>query len=245
MHVYDTLLIGSSYASFGYALARKNCLIAEEHHLCDTHFYLPLRSFSYREYTPKTEEGRRLFGFFSKLSLFKNGMQNTNGFECAFCQYISESDMMPLLNCRVIRTTEENGIRRVTLQTNEGLSTVNTQKIIDTRANGKHKRLTVLFTDRDIEKNAPLLCAAFPDAEIEPAFYEGRYALHFCADGFDENDIKLFVSQTWRALDIPARILSIAPIFSNIGTFEKICDSRYENPIEAFEIGYEMGATEQ
>ena len=68
MHVYDSLLIGSSYVSLGYAAAKGNCLIAEESHICDTHFYLPFKSFAYTAYEPKSEDGKRLLSVFSSLS---------------------------------------------------------------------------------------------------------------------------------------------------------------------------------
>ena len=241
MQIYDTLLIGCSYASLGYALARGNCLITEEHQACDTHFYLPLKGYSYMEYAPKTEEGARLLKHFNELSLFRDGMQNTNGFECALCQYVDEIKPSLLLNCRVIRTAEENGVKKITVQTNEGLTTVYAKQILDTRAHGEKKRATVLFGSKNIENDAPILMQAFPEAKIEQAFYENRYALTFEVNGYDENEVKIFVSEQWRAAAIEAKIIYIAPVFSTVGNFDALCDSRYANPIEAFEVGYFAG----
>ena len=239
MHVYDTLLIGSSYASFGYALARKNCLIAEEHHLCDTHFYLPFKSFAYTAYEPKSEDGKRLLSVFSSLSLFQNGMQNTNAFEIAFCKYVMQKKQALLLGCRVIRFGKEKNLYRITLQTNEGLSTVYAQNVLDTRGSEEKKSMTVLFQSENIDKDSALLTRAFPDSAIESAFYEKRYAIHIpFPSTADENSAKLRIRNVWRTLESDSKIVCIAPVFSKEDGGKTLCDDHYKNPIEAFEAGY-------
>ena len=101
MEIYDTLIVGCGYGSVGYALARKNTVICDEHQICDTSFYLPMRTFRYTPYAPKTKEGADLQEFFDSFSLFKESVQNVNGFEYAFCKFISEKDLTILLKCRV------------------------------------------------------------------------------------------------------------------------------------------------
>lgn len=247
MHVYDTLIIGCGYGAVGYAAANKNTLICEERQICDNTFCLPLRSFAYSPYSPKTAEGNALQDAFSHFELFKDGMQNTNGFEFALCKYVSERDLRVLLKCRVIQTEKRtDGVLDVTLQTNAGLSHVFTKKLI--RASTvlpKQKRLTVLFMSKDFQAEKDALCAAFCGATVEKAFYENRYALHIPVENTDENAVKLFIHKTWKGLNIGAKILYIAPVFFGYGTESELCDMRYENPIEAFEAGYFHAKKEQ
>jgi len=79
MRIYDTLIIGCGYSSAGYALAGGNCILCEENQLCDSHFTMPLGSFRYHRYTPKTPDHSRLLEAFTELELFspEKGMQNT------------------------------------------------------------------------------------------------------------------------------------------------------------------------
>ena len=239
MNIYKTLIIGSGYTSFGYAQGCPNSVICEEHQICDTSFYLPLRSFHYKHYIPKTEEGARLLDIFNSLSLFKENWQNTNGFEFALCKYVSEKGFDILLKCRVIDISRRvDGIYDVTVQTNAGLTHLFAEKILDTTDRSTEKRFTVLFVCDDIEGVRGKLLSAYSGAEIEPAFYKDRYALHISTCGSDENRIKLEVYKKWRALGIDAKILYMAPVFYGKGSVNKLSDWNYENPIEAFEAGY-------
>ena len=238
MKVYDTLIVGSGYASIGFAAACPNTVICEEHQICDTGFYLPLRSFRYRHYAPKTEEGARLLSKFEELSLFGEAEQNTNGFEFALCQYIAERQTDLLLKCRVIRMDRQpDRVYDVTVQTNEGLSHLFAKRILDTRSRSGETYFTVLFVCRDLDAVKGKLLEAYCGAQIEPAFYPGRYALHMPVRCADENLVKLEVYRTWCALGVDAKILYMAPVFYGAGS-GGLCDANYENPIEAFEAGY-------
>lgn len=241
MQLYDTLILGAGYSSVGFAMARKNCVICEENQICDTHFYLPLKSFRYHPYTPQTAEGKRLRDIFSELSLFGTDMQNTNGFECGFCRYLTESATPPevLLKCRAVKTERrDDRLYDVTVQTNEGLLHLFAKHLLDTRGNTDQKFFTILFVTEDIGKTAEVLRAAFPGSDWEKAFYPGRYALHIPADGWDENGIKSEVYRRWCALMPPARILYMAPTFAQECAGGELCDDLYRNPVEAFEAGY-------
>ena len=239
MNVYDTLIIGSGYFSVGYAAARPNSVICEEHQICDTAFYLPLRSFRYLPYDPKSDEGARLLRAFDALSLFHGDAQNTNGFEFAFCKYLTERQVNLLLKCRVIRVKQlPDRIYDVTVHTNEGLTHLFAKNILNTVNQSPKKYFTVLFVCDNIETVKNKLLEAYHGAQIEPAFYSGRYALHIPTHNTDENRIKLDVYEKWRSLGIDAKILYMAPVFYGEASETRLCDDHYENPIEAFEAGY-------
>ena len=87
MKVYDTLLIGCSYASVGYALNSKNTLIVEQTQSADTRFYLPLRSYNLDAYTPTTEYGKSLLDTFNSFKLIDGEKINANALESAFCDF--------------------------------------------------------------------------------------------------------------------------------------------------------------
>ena len=242
MNIYDTLIVGCGYSSVGYSTANKNTIICEEHQVCDTNFYLPLNTFSYTPYTPKTTEGKKLQKAFDDLSIFSGEFQNTNGFECAFCNYLVENPTNILLKCRVIKVEKNNGVYDVTIQTNEGLSHLHTRQIIDCTNASKQKVITVLFTSFDIEATQKALLSAFNGAVIEKAFYENRYAIHISVGDEDENTAKLYIYNKWCKLDTDSKIIYIAPVFSREeNTTNILCDANYQNPIEAFEKGYSYG----
>ena len=239
MKIYDTLIIGSGYTSIGYAVKNENSIICEEHQICDVNFYLPLRRFAYHHYEPRTEEGKRLQSLFDSYSLFKEGQQNTNGFEFVFCKYITEKNVDISLKCRVIRKEKRpDDIYDVTVQTNEGLSHIFARKILDTQVGEEKKFFTLLFVCDDIAGVKENLLSTFKGAEIERAFYKDRYALHIPTENLNENEIKLDVYNKWNALSINAKILYMAPVFYGRSSDSELSDESYKNPIEAFEAGY-------
>lgn len=242
MKIYDTLIVGSGYGSVGYALARENTVICEEHQVCDTSFYLPMRTFCHKPYTPKTKAGADLLEVFNSFSLFKDGVQNTNGFEYAFCKFIFEKDLTILLKCRVIRVCQKpDGIYDVTVQTNEGLTHLFAKQVLDATECAQPKQYTVLFICDCIDRVREQLFSCFEGAQIEPTAYENRYALHFVCADTDENRIKLEVYHKWHPFADNAKILYMAPVFFGEGGTGALCDGRFENPIEAFEAGYLYG----
>lgn len=239
MKLYNTLIIGSGYSSIGYAMASPETVICEEHQICDTSFYLPLRSFRYNAYSPKTEEGSELLGIFNSLSLFRENEQNTNGFEFAMCKYIAQKKLDVLLKCRIVSVVRQPDLTYdVSVQTNEGLTHLFAKKVLDMSNRSDEGYFTVLFICDDIEKVKDKLLSAYSGAQIESAFYKGRYALHVSACGTDVNRIKLEIYEKWRSLGIDAKILYMAPVFYGEVNADKLCDYNYDNPIEAFEAGY-------
>ena len=238
MKIYDTLLLGCGYTSIGYATENADSVICEEHQICDTGFYLTLRSFAHKPYTPKTEEGRALLEKFDSLSLFSGGMQNANGFEGAMCRYISEKQINLLLKCRVIRTVKTaDGIYDVTVQTNAGLTHLFAKNIVNTVSDLPKNRYTVLFVSENVADAEEKLLRAFSGASIEPAFYQNRYALHLSVAESDENLLKLKIYEIWKTFDTDAKILYMCPVAYSEGELGRMCDGAYQSPIEAFEAG--------
>jgi hypothetical protein len=240
MQIYDALIIGCGYASVGFAQKNKNVIICEEHQICDTGFYLPARCYEHFPYCAKTAEGKRLENFFTQLSLFLNGQQNLNGFECALCGYLVENPTEILLKCRIVDIKRgTDGFFDVSIYTNEGITHLLAKSLINAKGSGFGKKITVLFTTDNFESEKEKLLSAFPGAEIERAFYNERYAIHIKADGFDENSVKLWIYKKWCEIESGAKILYIAPVLYGDGDGQNpLCDANYKNPIEAFEAGY-------
>ena len=239
MHVYDALIIGCGYASVGYATAKKNVIICEERQICDNNFYLPLSSFTYEPYVPKTDAGVKLKGVFDELGLFDGVTQNVNGFECAFCKYIVENPVEVLLKCRVLSYQKNaDGIYDVNVYTNQGITHIFAKEVLNSVLLPKQKVITVLFTTDDIKNDKSALLSAFNESEVEPAFYSGRYALRVKVDELDENSAKTFIYEKWQKLNVKAKIIYIAPIFLGEENQNPLNDANYKNPIKAFESGY-------
>ena len=236
MQQYDTVIIGSGYSSVGYALARGGCLIVEEGEVADTHFYLPLRSYRYYPYTPKTPEGERLAAEFEELALFGAEAQNTNGFECALCRFLEKMPVDLLLKARVVRREEAEGGIRLTLSTNEGLLHVLCRRVIDTRSTGADYLSVLITAECEADAVAVSERLGWP---MEPAFYEGQYHLR-APFAEDENGAKLPIHAAIAGAT-GVRLLAIAPVFACAGTGSALSDDDYLNPIAAFEAGYRMG----
>jgi len=245
MHIYDNLMIGSGYSSLGYALANQNSIICEQYEACDTHFYLPMKHFSYSEYIPETEYGKKLFEMFSAHGLFSDAMQNVNCFESVFCSFISDSDAEILIKCRVVEVkTTQDGIHEVTVITNSGLESIYAKNVIDTRStSAKERFLTVLYVSENPDEDRKKLEKEFDGAYIENAFYRGRYSLYIpCGECENINAMRLDICTKWKQAFVEAKILYMASVSgvhnANIVKDEMPNDDWFSNPIEAFEAGY-------
>ena len=237
MEYFDTVILGSGYASVGYAAAHQSTLIVEEQEIADTHFYLPLRSFRYAPHIPKTNEGKALEGIFRSLGLFGEERQNTNGFECALCRYLDEHPLPILLKSRIVDRAKRDGMSLLTLATNEGLLSVACRSVIDTRSMGA-RTLTVMIlanTQEDARR-----AAQKTDGMLEGGFYPEQYALHIPDTGLDENAVKLAVHDMLSDI-AGVRLLAIAPIYASAGSGAPLSDDDFDNPIAAFEAGYLLG----
>ena len=104
-----TLIVGCGYAAVGYAVGCGDALICEEGQIADTQLYLPMPCFSRSEYEPVTDEGQRLRNIFRELGLFKNGMQDLNGFEIGLCSYLTEARIVLMLKTGVVEITDCHG----------------------------------------------------------------------------------------------------------------------------------------
>ena len=245
MRLYDTLIIGSGYSSAGYALTHKNSIIIEENQCVDVGFYLPLRSFVHTQYNPVTELGKRLNETFEKYNLFSDGYMCTNSFESAFCKFLSKEDIEILIKCRIVEMNkQEDGIYKVVICSNEGLSTIYAKNIIDTTVSvaTSEKYMTVLFVAENFDDAKTALLKVFQSAVFSKAFYDKRYAMHIpCGETDDVNEMLCFIHDKWLLSGTDAKVLYVPPVFyplnfkPNKNDFQN--DFCFSNPIAAFEAG--------
>ena len=246
--IYDTLIIGSGYTSLGYAIAKGNTIICEEREICDTQFYLSLKQYKTEEYIPNTEMGRNLSDYYTNMRLFREGMQNLNGFECAFCGFALQQNVEILLKCRVINyVTDKNGHYDIRVITGAGMEHIFAKRVIDLRPKERNKQLTILFTTNDEDADIPILESIFPEARVEKAFYESRYAIHIpVMSNADYNTAIMDIYRAWSKVLHNAKIVYIASAFAtvSINKGEVPNDSNYLNPIAAFEAGVLLAGSE-
>lgn len=235
MKKYGTLVIGSNFASIGYAMGAENALIVEQTEMLDTSFYLPMVGFEYKEYEPVTEYGRELLGLFLEYGIVKDGRACVNAYEIALSRFAERHGANIYLKCRVIDKKERDGGYVVTLLHNGGLEEIEVGRIIDARPKNKgEKRLTVLF-DTVGDADASIVLSAFPGARVTGAFYEGRYAAFIPIWQDDVNDAKVEIYGKWRDIE-GLRILYIAPVFHYTDAVYPLFFGA-ENPIKAYERG--------
>ena len=150
MKVYENVVIGSGYTSVGFALANPSTIILEKNQSADVNFYLPLKNFKKLDFTPSCECAKELDQLFTEKGFYKNGMQNTNALECAFCEFILCKNIEINFKSTVVSVTPKKDKYMVTYYTVNGLNTIMAKKVIDmTNSGADQKFLTVLF-----QKNA-------------------------------------------------------------------------------------------
>lgn len=238
MKKYKTLIIGSSFASLGYAHTASDTLIIEQSEMLDTSFYLRQRGFEKCCYTPGTDAGRELDSIFRERGVITEDGQNVSAFEICLCRFAEKYRIAVYLKCRPVGHIKDANGYTVTLLHNGGLEDVHTEKIIDTRQTGDgEKYLAVIFDTQNSAIDCDLIKAAFPGSTVSPAFYSGRYALYVNVSTDDINDAKVEIYRAWQKLE-GYRILYMAPAFyAKTAEYPKLSDGRYGNPIEAFESG--------
>ena len=238
MKTYKTLIIGSSFSSVGYAAASEDVLITEQTEMLDTSFYLQQRGFGQYSYVPSTDEGRELLELFRERGIITDRGQNVSAFEIGICRFAEKKDLNIYLKCRVADCRSEKGGFVVTLLHNGGLEEVFAERIIDTRqTNEANRYLAVIFDAPETKIDEARILSVFPKSFVKNAFYEGRYVIYVSVSHSDINDAKAEICGAWQALD-GYRILYLAPSFyCSDCVFPRLCDGRYDNPIEAFESG--------
>lgn len=232
MQIYDTIVIGSCYRAFGYALTRNNCRILERRELCDTAFFASLSCFNHTPYTPQTPLGQELNNTFTTLGIFNNGMQNVCAFESAFCNFLKDRPFDLWLRTHVLAREQKNGLWHIRTHTDSGIETIAARHIYNTQPKADSKKyLSVLYHAADNCLQAEI-AAVFNGAETERAFYPDRYVMYApLAEGQDLNDSKYAIYEKWNKHIHDAKILRFAVSAGTHG------EAGISNPVQAFEKG--------
>ena len=189
MKVYQCVILGSGYFSFGYAASHKDVLIVEETQLADPHFGGTLSSYAFLDAEPHAEGAKALLNAFGGEGLIKDARISVNELESALCRFL-EKDMPAILLgtfCTAVEKKEAGYC--LTLCNNEGLSHVFAKEVIDNRM-GRGNRLGILVYLP--EGKEPILASASGIvSQIEPAFFEDQRLITLTfLDNADENQAK-------------------------------------------------------
>jgi len=232
--MYDAVILGSGFFSWGYALSHENCIVIERTQLCDPYYYGRYNGFTQSEYSPETDTGRSLSEYLKGNGILCGEKMNVNALESALCKYVADKNQPVLLGTEVISVEEENGAFCVEIYNNGGTDKIYGRKIMDTRNQSK-KTLNVLVSlDADGYKR---LSGSF---DVSKAFHPGEYVVAFsCTD--DINDAKLSFYNYWKssALGDGNKIISFAYLLTGDG--RQCSDSFYKSTLEAFDKGVLYG----
>lgn len=192
MKVYDTILIGSGYFAWGYALTHENTLIVEETQVADRHFGGCLRGFECKAPVLSTEGARALWDHVCALGLFRDGRLSVTGLEAALCEAFEKRFPEILLGTTCMEICREDGGYALSIHNCEGLGTLRARRVIDTRVTGG-QWLNVL------------ICAGeggLPEGDaLSPAFYEGQgVCSFFLPEASDINHAKVLAYDRLRPL---------------------------------------------
>lgn len=239
MKIYDTVLLGTGFASLGYAATRGNCLIIEERENCDNAFSLPLRVFKKSEYVPTAPVAAELDKTLTDLGIVKDGDMNAPALECGLCEQILRSGVEVLLRTRVISTTRDGEIYRLRIINGEGISTVLTRQILDTGATFTPISLTALFMTAHPDTDLSVVHSLFPTATVQSAFYPDRYALTLPAHGDSAAALSEKIYDAWTSVDHTATLMYVSPKLSLApsGETNPLSDWNFADPVAACDSG--------
>ena len=239
MKIYDTVLLGTGFASLGYAIARGSSLIIEERENCDNAFSLPLRGFKKQEYSPKTAVAKSLENTLTDLGIIKNGEMNPPALECGLCEHIVRSGVEVLIRTRVISVTRDGELYRLRIINGGGINTVLTRQILDTGATGAPISLTALFMTARPDSDLLTVKSLFPTATVSPAFYPGRYALTLPVTDGDTASLASQIYSAWMSTDHTATLMYVAPIpaIAPNADASPLSDWRFDDPVAACDLG--------
>ena len=150
MKRYDTVIVGSGYYAFGYAMTHENTLIVEETQMADRHYAACLRPFDASR-VEACGEAAALFESMKAQGIIRDGRVRLAGLEAGLCDFATRFSPRVLLDtvCTGVEKTGEG--YRITLFNNEGASEILARRVIDTRVSGGD--VLHILTCGDIDNN--------------------------------------------------------------------------------------------
>ena len=135
MKRYDTVIVGSGYYAFGYAMTHENTLIVEETQMADRHYAACLRPFDASR-VEACGEAAALLESMKAQNIIRDGCVRLAGLEAGLCDFATRFSPRVLLDtvCTGVEKTGEG--YRITLFNNEGASEILARRVIDTRVSG-------------------------------------------------------------------------------------------------------------
>ena len=240
MKTYDTVIVGSGYYAFGYAMTHGNTLIVEETQLADRHFSGCLRGFGYEEAALVGEGARALVSYMRDKGVLRVTRVCVPALEAGLCDFFMGHMPEILLGTVCTDTVSDEQGYLLTLCNNEGLSTVRAHRVVDTRV--AHGHILNVLIQGDIG-------SVSEDVSVSDAFYDGQRRLSLCFDGeTDINRAKVKVYPILKRLLSPtgAQVLQMAyrmhrpdaaaPYEDGQGILH-VDETFYGDPFAAFEKG--------
>ena len=174
MTVYDTVIVGSGYYAFGYAMTHENTLIVEETQLADRHFSACLRGFSYEDSALVGAGANALVSYMRDAGILRGNRVCAPALGAGLCGFFSERMPNVLLGTTCMEIVSDEGGYRLTLCNNEGLSEICAHRVVDTRV-GRGNVLNVLVLgDVNAEGAEVSVSEAFYDRQKILSLYLGE-----------------------------------------------------------------------
>lgn len=236
----DTVIVGSGYYAFGYAMRHGNTLIVEETQLADRHFSGCLRGFSYHETALVGEGAKRLLSHMREHGIVSGEKICVPALEAGLCDFFLSRMPDILLGTTCVEISRETEGYLLLLCNNEGLSAVRAHRVIDTRVSGGDV-LNVLVQGE--------LNHIMQNVAVSDAFFDGQKVLSLHFEGeTDINSAKVKAYPLLKQMLAPtgAQVLqmsyrmykteAIAPYEDEKGIFH-VDENNYGDPFAAFEKG--------
>ncbi|MBQ9116298.1 MAG: hypothetical protein IJY04_04695 [Clostridia bacterium] len=203
MRSYDTVILGSGFFSFGYALNSESCLIVERTQLADPNF-----SGTFNGFHAANGESSPLFDFFTENGLIKGTSVNAPLAESALCAYTVPYKPEILLGTDCV-SVSQNGLRYdITLFNSEGFSTVSAKHVINARPPSDRRSLNLLC--RGVANIQALPYSDKFSLSVSPAFYPEESILTFRFNS--ETDVNSAKREVLTYLRQNAPLAGFAPI---------------------------------
>lgn len=135
MKTYETVILGSGFFSFAYALSHENVLILERNQLADRAFGACLRGFARSRKTTLSPAARELEGFFRQHGILTDDRVDVPNLELGLCAFLPKKEKPDILLdtlCTSVKK-QDAGLWQITAVNNEGICRFSAKTLIDTQ----------------------------------------------------------------------------------------------------------------
>lgn len=238
--VYDCIIIGSGYASFGYALSHKNTLIIDSGELCDKFFCGCGNMGKGWDAKPSSELGKKLMNTFEEYGVIKGSFADIAALETVFCKFLSDYSPSVMFLTETAKTEKIGELYYITVYSNEGYSRLCAKNVIIAVPQGKSSYVSARFRGACADE----IKKVFPTALLYNTIYENEIIAHIPPQHKSLAEERERIINDWWEKSEQGILMNIFPLFGydkgqtkNEDGIMYLDEQSFDNALAAFEFG--------